>query len=74
MGGIKRRVLILRAVSFERYFLYYRGKKGPSQPFRFSLYKCQGNTATREYGVGMGKRKFMRKEHGESVRLMRQIR
>jgi hypothetical protein len=33
MGGIKRRVLILRAVSFERYFLHYRGKKVAPQLF-----------------------------------------
>ncbi len=34
--------------------------------------KC-GGTATGEHGVGIGKRKFMKKEHGESLLLMRQI-
>ena len=32
-----------------------------------------GGTSTGEHGVGIGKRKFMRREHGEGLDLMRQI-
>jgi FAD/FMN-containing dehydrogenase len=32
-----------------------------------------GGTATGEHGIGIGKRKFMKKEHGESLILMKQI-
>jgi D-lactate dehydrogenase (cytochrome) len=32
-----------------------------------------GGTATGEHGIGIGKKKFMKKEHGESLILMKQI-
>jgi D-lactate dehydrogenase (cytochrome) len=38
---------------------------------RFAL-ECDG-TATGEHGIGIGKRKFMKTEHGESLTLMKRI-
>ena len=34
---------------------------------------AMGGTATGEHGVGIGKRRFMALEHGESLDLMRSI-
>ena len=38
---------------------------------RFAL-ECNG-TATGEHGIGIGKRKFMEREHGSSLKVMKQI-
>jgi D-lactate dehydrogenase (cytochrome) len=46
-------------------------REAEEEMVEFAL-KC-GGTSTGEHGIGIGKRKFMRREHGESLKLMRQI-
>ena len=46
-------------------------QKAGEKMVSFAL-ECKG-TATGEHGIGIGKRKFMEKEHGASVRVMKQI-
>ena len=50
---------------------WYKVRDAQDEIVDFAL-EC-GGTATGEHGVGIGKRKFMRKEHGGSLKLMRQI-
>ncbi len=46
-------------------------KEAEEEIVHFAL-EC-GGTATGEHGIGIGKKKFMKKEHGESLALMKQI-
>ncbi len=48
-----------------------RVQEAEDEIVRFAL-EC-GGTATGEHGIGIGKKKYMEKEHGESLRLMEQI-
>src|SRR4030042_928017 len=46
-------------------------KEAAEEIVSFAL-EC-GGTATGEHGIGIGKRKFMKREHGESLKVMKQI-
>ncbi len=46
-------------------------EKAGEEIVSFALEK--GGTATGEHGIGIGKKKFMKREHGESLKLMKQI-
>ena len=46
-------------------------KEAEEEIVRFAL-EC-GGTATGEHGIGIGKKKFMEREHGGSLKLMKQI-
>jgi D-lactate dehydrogenase (cytochrome) len=50
---------------------WQRVREAEEEIVHFAL-EC-GGTATGEHGIGIGKKKFMEKEHGESLTLMRQI-
>jgi len=50
---------------------WQRVREAEEEIVHFAL-EC-GGTATGEHGVGIGKKKFMKKEHGKSLALMKQI-
>ncbi len=50
---------------------WQRVREAEDEIVRFAL-EC-GGTATGEHGIGIGKKRYMKKEHGESLRLMEQI-
>jgi D-lactate dehydrogenase (cytochrome) len=50
----------------------WQGVRGAEEEIVDFALGC-GGTATGEHGIGIGKKKFMEKEHGESLLLMKQI-
>ena len=65
-------VVVCSAIMFLLYNRVLHFLSGPYEQVTRGDTSC-GGTATGEHGVGMGKRKFMVREHGESLQVMRRI-
>jgi D-lactate dehydrogenase (cytochrome) len=48
-----------------------KAEEAGEEIIRFAI-KC-GGTASGEHGIGVGKKKFMKSEHGQSLSVMKQI-